>query len=1045
MLCVYFLLSIPRTWGENLLQNPDFASQEGWKLQTRTSMWSVEPAKENEVHFDVCETCGSKRAVVFEELTKPKEAYLVSQYISEEKIKNSEGGNLGRIKFDLENIKSVGKYTFHLDVSYVNQSYLHLENEIDAERYEKSCFLVPAYSAIRSMMVHIVVNNQMADRITIKGVSLSILEDISKYSHCHVSLDHKPKNRLVLHEYLKPLTAPAESKITLVSQFTVDRLDLFEASVKKWKGPATAVILVFDDEWESTLQIIHKAYEKSKALSKYATIHIVKEDFKMKRDRFIYPVNFLRRVGLNATTTDYVFYVDADIIPSFNHNKGLEWISKAKHLTHERSAFVVPIFNSKDTNPEIPASKKSLLAKIDEKILEPFFGVSHAVVQYQTWYKAKHLYEIKYRENMEPYFITHREAPLINEMFEGYGRDKCAYSRELHHAEFTFHVLPYAFMINRKDRDISNTIIRRRPGVALQVFLNSMFHEEDLKRGFFRRRPEPPPEIEAEPEEEMFCDAVTGKCGPPHHGESMYTEEANINMDKFFDYYNNDDKDTEGLGCFQLREMPQPIQLQDDMLHTLQGMELHPDRAYTAAETVIKTMGIGHFIYLPKKLHSMMNLMLPFSHPKVVINVVPKEYKVWLQGADKSSLYEEYQSSKNTSDILLRKVRTKYMDPVIYWMAIDGLSSHSAITNLTAVLEYSTNKDVIIIEKANLSATDLVQEMCAMKRSWKLFKSNQYYIMKSSFFDPPHPLQPFPLSVESLHVTEGHINLPRCPAIKTDVVLFTRNRPLQTHAFIEGLLQMVSGVNKLWVVSHTDGDKFKTGYENVHKCFKKRINMEVISDNKEGFGKVFDDILHNSVADYILMAVDEILWLRPVDLTKITCLMYHLQDQIFTFQLRLGDNVLPQTKFNDQKVLIGELDGEKIYGLYPLWLPYDYGYVTQVDAPLISKKQLHEEIGSWVYSTKHPGEIESRWLRQHLHKHARNWHLIYEKSRFVNNLLSDGRVTNTKLSEKHYELNDKYLIENLTTDIDTFRKENENHQATHISRPVKFREATCFH
>jgi len=37
---------------------------------------------------------------------------------------------------------------------------------------------------------------------------------------------------------------------------------------------------------------------------------------------------------------------------------------------------------------------------------------------------------------MEPYFITSSDAPLMSDIYAGYGRDKCAYSRDLHAAGY---------------------------------------------------------------------------------------------------------------------------------------------------------------------------------------------------------------------------------------------------------------------------------------------------------------------------------------------------------------------------------------------------------------------------------------------------------------------------------------------------------------------------------------------------------------------------------------------------------------------------------
>ena len=336
-----------------------------------------------------------------------------------------------------------------------------------------------------------------------------------------------------------------------------------------------------------------------------------------------------------------------------------------------------------------------------------------------------------------------------------------------------------------------------------------------------------------------------------------------------------------------------------------------------------------------------------------------------------------------------------------------------------------------------------MREMCTKKKSWKLYRNNPYYLMKSSYFTPPHPVTFSSLDISALTIENGVIDLVNCSSLKTDIVLFTKNRPLQSHAFIESLLQMVTGVNKLWIIAHSDQVEISLGYEKLVNCFSHELNVELIFDHDEGFGRTFDGILHKSDADYIMMNVDEIVWLRPVDLNTATCLMDSLGEKVISFQLRLGENLKFRNKIPDnQKILIGRVGDEEIYGLYPLWQPYDFGYVTQVDGPLISKQRLHDEMGPWLYETQHPGQVESRWLRRFLHKHARSWHLMYGKSRLVNNKVGD-RVTGSELKESSRQLVNVYLQQHKVIDVEQFRMENLDHKHTHLSVKVQYKDLKC--
>ena len=1036
ILCLLAILT--SCYCDNLLKNGEFQDNTSWKLQVREDLWDLHPAVENQINIGKCDDCEDNRALNLVDLDN-KRALVASQYIPEERIYNSKFGKLARLKVESRNLKIKGSYQLLLDISYEDSKYLFVNHQIISARTQSTCILIPQYGVIRAILVHVVVGDKLENPISIDSISVETLHDVKPYTECKAYTKSQPKEREILFDYLHPAVPLLSNNITLVTQLTEDRLELLEETARFWRGSITAALLVFQENRNETLKKIGKLYKASKYLSKFAVIHIIIEDINMNEDSIKYPVNYLRKFAMNATTTEYLFYVDADISPTFSHDAAVKWLQEeAGHLNHERSAFIVPLFHSKEQNPPLPETKSELLNVIKESKLEAFSMASHSIVQYYTWYKSDHIYEVKYRLNSEPYFITHREAPVINEMFEGYGRDKCAYSKELHHAGFSFYVLPHAFLINRKEPTRSKTILRRS-SIHLRIFLTTMFHDEDLKLGFFRKRDEPMVPKKSSISE--YCDAVTGKCEPEER-ESLYTEEININMDNFLDTIKKDDEDDGGISCKNLRHTTVDGELNAHQVNPMPNLQMHAERVAMTVGSAIKFFAIGNFIYLPKHIDAKISLMISYYHPSNVVNVLPNTLKITGE-KEKTGLFTEYKSFINSTSTLLTKVRKNIADPSIYWIEMSGLKVHEAAGNLSAVLEYSSNDDVIIINENVLKPIALMNEMCRKKKSWKLYRDNPYYLMKSSHFKPPHPVTFARLDLSKLTIKNGIIDISECPKLKTDVILFTKNRPLQSHAFIESLLQMVSGINKLWIIAHSDQDEVTKGYNQLVNCFSGNLRIELLHDNDEGFGRVFDEIMHKSEADYIMMNVDEIVWLRPVDLVTATCLLDKLGDQVTSFQLRLGDNIRFGSKFiENQKQLIGDVGDEEINAFYPLWQPYDYGYVTQVDGPLISKERLHKEIGPWVYDTKHPGEVESRWLRRHLHKYARSWHLMYGKSRLVNNKVGD-RVTGSGPSEPNRKFVDVYLKQQKAIDIEMFRSEHLNHRHTHIDVAVQYKDIKC--
>ncbi len=1028
----------------NLLNNGEFEDETAWKLQVRKNLWDLNPAEPEQitVGWD-CGDCRDNRAMHFETLG-PNRELVASQYIPEERVFSSEVGKLARIKIIANHLRSRASYHVCLDISYDDGKYLFVNHEVFCRSSPRTCLLVPQYGVVRAMFLHLVVT-KLEEPLTIDDVSVETIADIKGHSaSCEAFLASKPKHREVLLNHLQPQFQLESPKIDLVTQLTTDRLGFLEETAAIWKGRITAALLLYQDEKEEMLGKVTKFYRTAKYLSRFATIHVVMEDSIMRQDATAYPVNFLRKFILNATDAEYVFYVDADITPTFSHDTAVKWLQQeAAHLTHEQSAFVAPVFLPKGETT-FPLTKKDLLKSIEASRFGPFSTVSHSAVNYGKWYNSDHVYEMPYGLNMEPYFITHREAPLINEMFEGYGRDKCAYSKELHHAGFSFHVLPEAFLINRREPPTSSTILQRSGSVHLRVFLTTMFHDEDLRQGFIRRRETSA--VASKPRAE-FCDPMTGRCDPEHETENLYTREANIDMEQFLDHATTNDEEDGGLSCDQLQEAAVDGELHPYMLRPFPHLVADANIVALTVERVIKLFQIGNLVYLPKRLPPAINLVVAYFHPSNVINVIPNSPKITFH-PDKSDLFSEYKSFFNSTGALLRRVRTAVAEPCIFWMgAAHGLQLPEAEGNLSAALEYSTNDDVIVVEDTNaLKPNVLMQAMCKVKKSWKLYKNEQYYIMKSSHFKPPHPIFPPSLDLSSLEILDdGTLSLEKCPPLKTDIVLFTKNRPLHSHAFVESLLQMVSGINKLWIIAHSDSADMSLGYDKLVGCFSHKVPIEIFYDNDDGFGRTFDRVLHQSEADFVVINVDEMIWLRPVDLGAAACLLHTLGDnQVASFQLRLGDNLRLGPNFDEgRSVPIAHIGKEEIRAFYPLWQPYDYGYVTHTDAPLLSLRRLHRETGPWLYEITNPGALESRWLRRFLHKHARTWHLSFSKTRLVNNKLGE-RVTGTKgLEPSTVRLLKVYLEHHQAIEIERFRAEHSDHPHTHHQYDVQFKDIKC--
>ena len=153
----------------------------------------------------------------------------------------------------------------------------------------------------------------------------------------------------------------------------------------------------------------------------------------------------------------------------------------------------------------------------------------------------------------------------------------------------------------------------------------------------------------------------------------------------------------------------------------------------------------------------------------------------------------------------------------------------------------------------------------------------------------------------------------------------------QTFAFLDSLSKMVSGVGTVWIIVKSEIQLIDDGYQLAKRCFNQRSNMDVttsktsstrtsfrveyIPDDEplrdvrgtviqsnvaQTLGKTLIDILRmRSRADHVMLAVDEMIWLRPVNLWRAAQQLKHCNSGKVRFgaaiyNVDLCDSILAQ-------------------------------------------------------------------------------------------------------------------------------------------------------
>ncbi|KAI6651983.1 hypothetical protein LOD99_4528 [Oopsacas minuta] len=249
------------------------------------------------------------------------------------------------------------------------------------------------------------------------------------------------------HPYFIPSSeTPASNDITLVAQLSMDRLHMLERIAKEWEGHMSIAIYTMDYELEAILMYISEChYLKSR---KNISFHIV------FRTGDLYPVNYLRNVAMNFSSTDAVFVSDIDFLPMADLDSKLKnWLANENsHSISDMKAYIVPAFETLRYKFSSPDGKSNLIQMWDDGLIDTFrhfeWSRGHAATNYTLWREAISPYRVDWDMDYEPYILLPKKGPIFDTRFVGFGWNKVSFIIELDALNYEFWVLPDVFMIH---------------------------------------------------------------------------------------------------------------------------------------------------------------------------------------------------------------------------------------------------------------------------------------------------------------------------------------------------------------------------------------------------------------------------------------------------------------------------------------------------------------------------------------------------------------------------------------------------------------------
>lgn len=128
------------------------------------------------------------------------------------------------------------------------------------------------------------------------------------------------------------------------------------------------------------------------------------------------------------------------------------------------------------------------------------------------------------------------------------------------------------------------------------------------------------------------------------------------------------------------------------------------------------------------------------------------------------------------------------------------------------------------------------------------------------------------------------------PPEPVDVIVMSKDRPLQLYALLESIYAYMTGIHQISVIYHVRNEQFSKAYAKVSKAFPQVEFVAQSRSNPRGdFKSIVCRVLHASQVPYVMFAVDDIVVTDTVALFE--CAKNLQSTGAYGFYLRLGKDI----------------------------------------------------------------------------------------------------------------------------------------------------------
>lgn len=288
------------------------------------------------------------------------------------------------------------------------------------------------------------------------------------------------------YPFWKKRVGSTKGLVTLCTQLTVERIERLQMMAENYNGPISAVIYVgFRSlpaaEYRDEKLKIESAWMNSKFMQEHVDVHLVFDgknpwikygDSSQGHSNNPYPVNLLRQLSVRFSQTNYILYLEADMIPRPRLHDSIvmhwEHMLRIQRENKGMLAVIVPVYNAPaggiwkgkemghDLQKRVSSSKFKLRQDLENSDVTGLVRMSqiyssHQGIPYDRWERLEEgdFLEVGSMQGNEPYFIIEKGImPAYDVLFWGMTGDKVEQVEDVTSTGVKFVVHPDAWAVH---------------------------------------------------------------------------------------------------------------------------------------------------------------------------------------------------------------------------------------------------------------------------------------------------------------------------------------------------------------------------------------------------------------------------------------------------------------------------------------------------------------------------------------------------------------------------------------------------------------------